>query len=65
MIKGKNDSVEIPDQTSLKEDNVETIFHRYRRGDVCRDTCQGRLEENYQKDNFRSATVAGSRPRER
>ena len=32
------------------------------RGDVCRDTCQGRLEENYPKDNFGSATVAGAKP---
>ena len=29
------------------------------RGDVCRDTYQGRLEDNYPKGNFGSATVAG------
>ena len=47
------------------------ISHHYRRsmmnrfsmdiakGAVCRDTCQGRLEENYPKGNFGSAAVAG------
>jgi hypothetical protein len=48
------------------------ISHHYRRsmmnrfsmdiarGAVCRDTCQGRLEENYPKGNFGSAAVAGN-----
>jgi hypothetical protein len=30
------------------------------KGEVYRDTCQGRLKENYPKDNFGSATVAGA-----
>ena len=44
----------------MSEIHDEPVFNGYRKGAVDRDTCQGRLEENYPKGNFGSAAVAGA-----